>query len=410
VLEPSDGACLVDVPGERDASERLRSLSCRIVDSRPDLSSRDAVDERLVSESSLPMRRPIPLLDVRLRDGVTSRVALEPVDGVCDLEKPREREARDRRRSVIRCMTDSRAEVVPRDGVDAELRSSSCLPMRFPMLLRDVGVRVVPGVRPESGAVAPDAPGFCLNDHDRLRFKMDRRVVLLEPDEMLDRGARLERDGMLGREEVLGRVIVLRREDDELGRDRLMEILLREFDDGPRLTFGLGRDRIADERLERVLRLKSDPRLNAELRLLKAELRLGLLRPIDGRGVLRREMEGLELLCREIEGRDVLRREIDGREIDDRLDDEGLETDREFELLERLLLRLDLLRDSRASTDEAASNANVRTKAVASARRSFLSATTNIVSLLSPAILLRRAGLPFRPHRRPMTRPRDRAR
>jgi hypothetical protein len=140
---------------------------------------------------------------------------------------------------------------------------------------------------------------------------------------------------------------------------------------------------MADDRLERVLRLKLELRLKVELRLGLGRVIEGreLGRETDGRDALCRENDGRDTLCREKEGRDALGLETEGR------DTLGLDTDRELWLLERVLLRLELLRDNRPSTDEAINSASVTTSAVAGAPRSFLFATANIVSLLSPAVL-----------------------
>jgi hypothetical protein len=52
-------------------------------------------------------------------------------------------------------------------------------------------------------------------------------------------------------------------------------------------------------------------RLKTELRLLKLELRLGLLRENDGRDELGRETDWRDTLGRENDGRDELGRETD---------------------------------------------------------------------------------------------------
>lgn len=101
------------------------------------------------------------LRGARLRGWALPRVAVDPVDDVSVGEIPGERDVTDRRRSVRRCITESRADVLSCDRFHEERPSSCCLPMRLPMLLlgvrvRDVsgvelrgtlGIRLVPGVR-----------------------------------------------------------------------------------------------------------------------------------------------------------------------------------------------------------------------------------------------------------------------
>jgi hypothetical protein len=200
---------------ERFSGEVLPSLRVsakrRTSESLRELAPADVPDELNVSPC-------VGLGRKSLRDPVLSRVVFDPTDGVCVDEMPGERDATDRRRSVRRCITESRADVLSCVRFHEERPSSCCLPMRLPMLLLGVRVRDVSGVvlrgragvRPVPGVRVLGVLGVRLDGNDRLRSRIERRVVLFDGDEMLGREPMLDRVEVLGRVGVVGRVIVMR--------------------------------------------------------------------------------------------------------------------------------------------------------------------------------------------------------
>lgn len=301
-------------------------------------------------------------------------------------EDERDLDRKSRRWTVRRSARDCRALLpVPDDRVEVELFSGGC-PIRLPMSLVLLGVVVRRSFdrdrRSRQDDVDPNRPVSVVPNRDDERLDLvlalGDRTMLNERDDVvgarlglgalggpLDDKDRLPMDmrfgvelgrGLLDIEGVLGRGGADRLMDGLVGR-RLMEKPPREGSDELRLPLVLGRNEMLGRPLDVLLLL---------------DIRLGLLRLIDGRETLGRDTDdGLGAVA------DLL----------------GLGAGREAWLLE--LLRLLELRFSvPPSTTAPISRATVTAKATAAALGSCFSATANIAYLLSLAAVTSEPATP----------------